>query len=167
MQPQKQQQSQQEIIKPNSRYNIDDRQKTTNDKTANNDNESTYSSTSDSTSADSLEIWSQEIPVWLKGEQRWISGVTDQTTCYDLIEALLIDEGVVKNTNDNNNNTNNTNLSKVNEYVITERWRRVEQILDSRTKILSIWKAWGEEQSEVIFVHSFLHRKMNINLSPI
>lgn len=120
------------------------------------DNESHYDSTSgESDDAESLEIWSHEIPVWIKGEQRWISGVTDQTTCLDLIEALLIDEGVIQNTNDDNNNINNTGgsgssyPSKVNDYVIIERWRRVEQILEGRTKIYKIWMAWGEEQSEV------------------
>jgi len=51
----------------------------------------TESSCSTSASAD---LNSNEIPIWIRGEQRWISGVTDQTMCSDLIEALLIDEGV-------------------------------------------------------------------------
>lgn len=97
-----------------------------------------------------MELWSHELPVWIKGEQRWISGVTEQTTCLDLIEALLIDEGVIKATNDsNNNNAANPYSNKVNDYVIAERWRRVEQVLEPRTKILKIWTAWGAEQSEV------------------
>lgn len=93
--------------------------------------------------------WSNEIPVHVKGEQRWISGITEETTCFDLIEALLIDEGVVKVTDDGNNNGVNLYPSKVNEYVIIERWRRMEQALDGRTKILKIWNAWGAEQTEV------------------
>jgi hypothetical protein len=93
--------------------------------------------------------WSNEIPVHVKGEQRWISGITDETTCFDLIEALLIDEGVVKATDNGNNNGVNLYPSKVNEYVIIERWRRMEQALDGRTKILKIWNAWGAEQTEV------------------
>ncbi|XP_059610667.1 ras association domain-containing protein 10 isoform X2 [Phlebotomus argentipes] len=75
-----------------------------------------------------------EIPVWVRGEQRWISGVTDHTTASDLVDALLHDEGIA---------------SRGKDYVITERWRRVEQILDSRTRILKIWSAWGEAQAEV------------------
>lgn len=86
--------------------------------------------------------------MWIKGEQRWISGVTEQTTCLDLIEALLIDEGVIKTANDSNGS--NLYPTRVNDYVIAERWRRVEQVLDPRTKILKIWTAWGEEQAEVI-----------------
>jgi Ras association domain-containing protein 9/10 len=104
-----------------------------------------YESESGESDDQSMELWSHELPVWIKGEQRWISGVSDQTTCLDLIEALLIDEGVMKATNDSNNNSTGTN-----QYVITERWRRVEQVLDPRTKILKIWSAWGEEQAEVI-----------------
>lgn len=76
-----------------------------------------------------------EIPVWVRGEQRWISGVTDHTTAADLVEALIQDEGI---------------SDRAKDYVITERWRRVEQILDGRTKILKIWSAWGEAQAEVI-----------------
>lgn len=116
-------------------------------------NEAAVSSTSDEESdGQTVELWSHEIPVWIKGEQRWISGVTDQTTCLDLIEALLIDEGVIKATaSDNNNNQEKcTYPTRVGDFVITERWRRVEQVLDARTKILKIWAAWGAEQSEVI-----------------
>ena len=127
--------------------NVDDNDKDDND----------YKSTSGESDDETVELWSQEIPVWIKGEQRWISGVTDQTTCLDLIEALLIDEGVIKATNDSNNN-NGTNLypTKVNDYVIAERWRRVEQVLDPRTKVLKIWAAWGAEQSEVTYKPFFL-----------
>lgn len=110
-----------------------------------------YECTSGESDDESVELWSHELPVWIKGEQRWISGVTDQTTCLDLIEALLIDEGVIKAANDGNHNTGaNLYPTKVNDYVIAERWRRVEQVLDPRTKILKIWTAWGAEQSEVI-----------------
>lgn len=110
-----------------------------------------YESTSGESDDETIELWSHEIPVWIKGEQRYISGVTDQTTCLDLIEALLIDEGVIKGTNDSNNNGGGANLypTRVNDYVIAERWRRVEQVLDPRTKVLKIWTAWGAEQPEV------------------
>jgi len=123
------------------------------------DNELNYDSTSgESDDAESVEIWSHELPVWIKGEQRWISGVTEATTCLDLIEALLIDEGVIKQStasaDDNNNSAINMYPTRVNDYVIIERWRRVEQVLDGRTRILKIWTAWGTEQAEVsITIH--------------
>uniref|UniRef100_A0A182YBK5 Uncharacterized protein n=1 Tax=Anopheles stephensi TaxID=30069 RepID=A0A182YBK5_ANOST len=82
-----------------------------------------------------------EIPVWIKGEQRWISGVSDDTTCGDLIEVLMQQEqGAVGPTPD------------VKDYCITERWRQVEQVLDNGTKIWQIWTAWGKAQPEVKFI---------------
>ncbi|XP_052903556.1 ras association domain-containing protein 10 [Anopheles moucheti] len=82
-----------------------------------------------------------EIPVWIKGEQRWISGVSDDTTCGDLIEVLIQQEqGAGVPTPD------------VKDYCITERWRQVEQVLDNGTKIWQIWTAWGKAQPEVKFI---------------
>lgn len=37
----------------------------------------------------------------------------------------------------------------LNDYVITERWRDVEQALTGTTHILPIWKAWGNARNEV------------------
>lgn len=37
----------------------------------------------------------------------------------------------------------------LNDYVITEKWRDVEQALPGDTKILPIWLAWGSAQNEV------------------
>lgn len=34
----------------------------------------------------------EELPIWVRGEQRWISGVAPDTTCQDVIEVLLQDE---------------------------------------------------------------------------
>lgn len=37
----------------------------------------------------------------------------------------------------------------LNDYVISEKWRDVEQALPGDTKILPIWLAWGSIQYEV------------------
>lgn len=34
----------------------------------------------------------EEIPIWVRGEQRWVSGVAGETTCNDVIQVLLQDE---------------------------------------------------------------------------
>lgn len=34
----------------------------------------------------------EEIPIWVRGEQRWVSGISDETTCLDVIHVLLKDE---------------------------------------------------------------------------
>lgn len=36
----------------------------------------------------------EEIPIWVKGEQRWVSGICDDTTCHDVLKVLLHDEDV-------------------------------------------------------------------------
>lgn len=88
-----------------------------------------------------------EIPIWVRGEQRWISGFTNDTTCAQLVEALLHNENIPgEPANVGQATAANTTQ---NQYVITERWRRVEQILDNKTKILKIWNAWGQTKSEV------------------
>ncbi|XP_055598998.1 uncharacterized protein LOC129748410 [Uranotaenia lowii] len=90
----------------------------------------------------------EEIPVWIKGEQRFISGVTEDTTCADLVEALLQQENVIPVGVAGGPSA----VNEPKDYCITERWRQVEQILDSRTKILQIWSAWGKAQPEVKFI---------------
>lgn len=36
----------------------------------------------------------EELPIWVRGEQRWVSGVVGETTCQDVITVLLQDEEV-------------------------------------------------------------------------
>lgn len=116
---------------------------------------------------ESLSVGSDdEIPIWVHGEQRWISGITADTTCSQLVEALLRNEGIngepaasstplaaaTATTTAASAATTTTGAPSSNaehQYAITERWRRVEQLLDNKTKILKIWKAWGQTKSEV------------------
>lgn len=105
------------------------------------------SQTSDDMSDVSLSVDSDdEIPIWLHGEQRWISGITNDTTCAQLVDALLRNEGL---NGEPAPSSTSCGPTAENQYVITERWRRVEQSLDNKTKILKIWKAWGQTKSEV------------------
>ena len=66
---------------------------------AGDDNEDNESTSSFSTSASMEDTDSEEIPVYVKGEQRFISGITEQTTCADLIEALLQNEATLQHQN--------------------------------------------------------------------
>nr|CAH7744245.1 unnamed protein product [Callosobruchus chinensis] len=80
----------------------------------------------------------EEVPIWVRGEQRWVSGITEQTTCRDVVQVLLQDE---KN--------RGRALSSLDKYLITERWRGVEQPLEDTARILDIWNTWGTAQGEV------------------
>lgn len=77
-----------------------------------------------------------EIPVWLGGTQRWVTGLTKRTTCDDVIYALLYNDGKHED-------------ERTDKYTIYERWRDVERPLQGRTKILKIWRAWGDEQRNI------------------
>ena len=80
-----------------------------------------------------------EIPVWLGGCEKWVTGLTKRTTCDDIIYALLC--------HDNNPNEG----IDVQNYAVYERWRDMERPLRGRTKILKVWRAWGTECHNVRF----------------
>ncbi|XP_055534345.1 ras association domain-containing protein 10 [Wyeomyia smithii] len=114
---------------------------------ANNTDEEEDAATTDRGSAnfDDDEI---EIPIWIRGEPRFVAGINDLTTCSNIIQALIEDELQ----NGSYRNANDVAVSRdVNDYVITERWREVEQVLSGDTRILSIWNAWGDAKNEVQF----------------
>lgn len=77
-----------------------------------------------------------EVPVWVCGTQKWVTGLTKRTTCDDVIYALLYNDGQHE-------------MESTDKYTIYERWRDVERPLQGRTKILKIWRAWGAEQCNI------------------
>lgn len=78
-----------------------------------------------------------EIPIWVNGLQRWISGIGRKTTCDDVIKVLLRTEGLA------------VDEKNIKCYAIIERWRKVERPLEGKSKILKVWKTWGDEQDDV------------------
>ncbi|KAL5006848.1 hypothetical protein ScPMuIL_015654 [Solemya velum] len=78
-----------------------------------------------------------EIPFWVDGTQKWVTGITKRTTCDDVIYSLLYHDD---------------KQEKSHKYAVHERWREVERPLQGRTKIMKIWNAWGPEQLSVQFV---------------
>uniref|UniRef100_A0A182QT57 Ras-associating domain-containing protein n=1 Tax=Anopheles farauti TaxID=69004 RepID=A0A182QT57_9DIPT len=88
-----------------------------------------------------------EIPIWIRGEARFVSGINGTTTCSNIIRALIDDE-----IQSGNYGPEDVAVSRdVSDYVIIERWREVEQVLAGDTRILSIWHAWGDAKNEVQF----------------
>uniref|UniRef100_A0A8B9FBR0 Ras-associating domain-containing protein n=1 Tax=Amazona collaria TaxID=241587 RepID=A0A8B9FBR0_9PSIT len=72
-----------------------------------------------------------EIVVWVCQEEKIVCGLTKRTTCAEVIQVLF---------------------GKPSDYCIVEKWRGSERVLPPLTKILRLWKAWGEEQSNLHFV---------------
>jgi len=71
----------------------------------------------------------EKIPIWVSGQQKWVKGVNDTTSCNDIIFALTGNpEG---------------------DYVIIEKWKDVEKPLNGLVKVWQVWKEWGDAQDEV------------------
>ncbi|XP_047121806.1 ras association domain-containing protein 10-like [Schistocerca piceifrons] len=68
------------------------------------------------------------LPVWLGPRVVWVAGVGRRTTCDDVVEALG---------------------ASPRDYVIAERWGRVERRLDGSSRLLKLWSAWGDAQGQV------------------
>ncbi|KAE8744493.1 hypothetical protein FOCC_FOCC008881 [Frankliniella occidentalis] len=93
-----------------------------------------------------------ELPVWVFGRCRWVSGVCRRTTCQDVLEAVLTAPTPAPADQDPAPGAGPAGPGGHFDpaaYVIVERWKGVERRLDGRVRILKVWSAWGEAQSEV------------------
>ncbi|XP_033108894.1 ras association domain-containing protein 10-like isoform X2 [Anneissia japonica] len=83
-----------------------------------------------------------EVNVWVNNREKKVKGLTKRTTCHDVITALLY------------NKTKADKLADdyIESYVIIEQWRECERVLPRNTKIIKIWRAWHNEQTNVKFI---------------
>ncbi|XP_026473762.1 ras association domain-containing protein 8-like isoform X2 [Ctenocephalides felis] len=75
-----------------------------------------------------------ELKVWVDGFQRIVCGVTDNTSCQDVVYALAHATG------------------KVGRFSLIERWRCNERHLAPQENPLKILMKWGEYSSDVQFI---------------
>ncbi|XP_061495611.1 ras association domain-containing protein 9 isoform X2 [Rhineura floridana] len=87
----------------------------------------------------------REIVVWVCQEEKIVSGLTKRTTCTQVIEALLEEHEVTFA-------EKRFLFGQPKDYCIIEKWRGSERVLPPLTKMLRLWKAWGEEQPNLHFV---------------
>ncbi|XP_074660843.1 uncharacterized protein LOC141913266 [Tubulanus polymorphus] len=92
-----------------------------------------------------------EIPVWINGSEKLMTGLTKRTTCDDIVYSLLRHEGL---------NADEVDVD-VHNHMIFEKWRKVERPLEGRAKIVKVWKAWGPEKRHV----KFTIRKIQLSAS--
>ncbi|GFG34160.1 hypothetical protein Cfor_08150 [Coptotermes formosanus] len=90
----------------------------------------------------------EEIPVWVNNRVRWVTGIGRKTTCDDVIAFLLRGQEDGKT---QCQETTTTSFQKGQGFAIMEQWRRMERPLDGRSRILRVWKAWGDAKNEVRF----------------
>lgn len=75
-----------------------------------------------------------ELKVWVEGIQRIVCGVTEQTTCQDVVYALAHATG------------------KTGRFTLNERWRSNERLLSPQDHPLKILMKWGKYSNDVQFV---------------
>ncbi|OWR41670.1 hypothetical protein KGM_212488 [Danaus plexippus plexippus] len=83
-----------------------------------------------------------ELKVWVEGIQRIVCGVTETTTCQDVVFALAHATG------------------KVGRFTLIERWRNNERLLAPQEYPLKILMKWGEYSNDIQFI---LRRSDNSN----
>ncbi|KPU77594.1 uncharacterized protein Dana_GF24858, isoform B [Drosophila ananassae] len=79
--------------------------------------------------ADSLSSLSDHLTVWVDGEEHWISGVDENTTCADLVWALL---------NYQNNPQSLRNPTWNQEYAIVQKLHHYEEYLDGGARLADV-----------------------------
>ncbi|XP_059790705.1 ras association domain-containing protein 9 isoform X1 [Balaenoptera ricei] len=87
----------------------------------------------------------KEIVVWVCQEEKIVCGLTKRTTSADIIQALLEEHETTFG-------EKRFLLGKPSDYCIIEKWRGSERVLPPLTRILKLWKAWGDEQLNMQFV---------------
>ncbi|XP_026332097.1 ras association domain-containing protein 8 [Hyposmocoma kahamanoa] len=75
-----------------------------------------------------------ELKVWVEGIQRIVCGVTETTTCQDVVFALAHATG------------------KVGRFTLIERWRNNERLLAPQEYPLKILIKWGEYSNDIQFI---------------
>lgn len=75
-----------------------------------------------------------ELKVWVEGIQRIVCGVTENTTCQDVVFALAHATG------------------KSGRFTLIERWRNNERLLAPNENPLKILLKWGEYSNDVQFI---------------
>ncbi|KAG9335880.1 hypothetical protein JZ751_003537 [Albula glossodonta] len=87
----------------------------------------------------------EEIQVWVCQEEKVVCGVSKRTTCADVVQALLDDHKAGPE-------DKRVLQGEPKEYCVLERWKGFERALPPLTRILRLWKAWGDERPYVQFV---------------
>lgn len=91
-----------------------------------------------------------EIPFWIHDRPKWVSGISKQTTCQDILLALVKAEKKNKTKDEADDDVASKEISR--QLALVEQWRGVERPLANSSRILKLWQAWGEERKEVKFV---------------
>ncbi|XP_041111157.1 ras association domain-containing protein 9 [Polyodon spathula] len=96
-------------------------------------------------SSKEMEYDGKEIQVWVCQEEKVVSGLTKHTTCSDVVQALIEEHQTIAG-------DKSLLIGSPREYCLVERWRGFERALPPLTRILRLWRAWGDEKAYIQFV---------------
>ena len=88
-----------------------------------------------------------EIPFWFHDRPKWVSGISRQTTCHDVLHSL-VKSHAAKNPTSSLRSAEDVRAA-AQQLVLVEQWRGVERPLSGTSRIYKLWQAWGEERSQV------------------
>ncbi|CAF1122531.1 unnamed protein product [Adineta steineri] len=126
---------------------------------------STTATTSNNTSADNNTELTLEIPVWVYGKRKWVTGITKKTTFDDLIYALLAQADLLKTSGITNSSSNTITGYAIAECIqltaatssnnneseppslITQR------IIKGRGKVIKSYKNWQFDKLPLTILH--------------
>ena len=108
--------------------------------------------TSNPTNSSDLNEIILEIPVWVNGKRKWVTGITKKTTFDDLIYALLVQADLLTNSSSNSITGYAIaeciqSTSSSTESVITQR------VLKGRTKVIKAYKNWQFDKLPLTILH--------------
>lgn len=95
-----------------------------------------------------MESQESHISVFVCREEKLVLGLSRRTTCADVVRVLLEEQH--QHQQQRHQQLQQSGCPR--SYHIVEKWRGLERILPSKTKILRLWDAWGEERRDVKFV---------------
>ncbi|CAF3103018.1 unnamed protein product [Rotaria sp. Silwood2] len=99
-----------------------------------------------------------EIPVWVNGKRKWVTGITKKTTFDDLIYALLAQADLLKPSDITNSSSNNITGYAIAECIQSTSSSSPESVITQhifkgRSKVIKAYKTWHFDKLPMTILH--------------
>ncbi|CAF3915679.1 unnamed protein product [Rotaria sp. Silwood2] len=127
----------------------------------------TNNNNNNNNSSDTTEL-TLEIPVWVQGKRKWVTGITKKTTFDDLIYALLAQADLLKASGTTNSSSNNnitgyaiaectqltvSSLSSSNNNDCETPSLITQRVMKGRAKVIKAYKNWQFDKLPLTILH--------------
>ena len=110
-----------------------------------------------------------EIPVWVNGKRKWVTGITKKTTFDDLIYALLAQADLLKSSEITNSSSNSTAGYAIAECIQSSFSSTepitTKRILKGRSKVIKAYRTWHFDKLPLTTLHIITTSSFNNNSS--